>query len=362
MRTARWLLLLALVSPARAGEGTEATAPPDSAESGTSVDLRVEQARSAFLEGTALSRAGDWLNALAAFERSHELRPHPVTSYNQAFCARSLGRVASARGLLLRARREHESKAIGILPQELQTALAFYLAELTERAARVRLRLTEPAEVSVDGHPIVGDPTRSVAEGHAFSISETEDGNPVLLQPGLLEVLVDRGTHVFRVLPQHGEPQIITRAVEDRMLLELPIAPRQAPISVLPPPPVRTDAAVSQLEPLPQTAAPSPALRTATWVSLSLAGAAVVTGSVAGIYALEKDAELNEACVPQGQCSPTHEDDIRALNTSATISTVSFVVAGVAAATGVVLWLLPGKKAQEKARLVPRGRSLELRF
>src|SRR5947199_10579030 len=63
----------------------------------------VDRARDAYKEGAALARDAQWGAALAAFERSAKLRPHPWATFNIAVCERALGQYVRARRTFARA-------------------------------------------------------------------------------------------------------------------------------------------------------------------------------------------------------------------------------------------------------------------
>jgi hypothetical protein len=80
-RTFAWLIVFSLLA---APTGADETAS-------------LAQARAAFAEGAARVGRADWAGALAAFERSAALRPHPVTTFNLGACERALGHYTRAR-------------------------------------------------------------------------------------------------------------------------------------------------------------------------------------------------------------------------------------------------------------------------
>src|SRR5882672_957390 len=100
--TRRWFLLLTALSaasPAVAREPKPAPAPglPSSGPVELAAGgVEVTEARDAFRRGSALAKAGDWQGALAAFQGSARLKPHPVTTYDIAYCERALGHYARA--------------------------------------------------------------------------------------------------------------------------------------------------------------------------------------------------------------------------------------------------------------------------
>lgn len=92
--------------------------------------------------------------------------------------------------------------------------------------------------------------------------------------------------------------------------------------------------------------AQSPGLPVGFWVGVGVAGAGVVTGSVAALLASQKKSDLS---CPGDVCAPSDRDNVDSYNRMLTISTVGFVVAGVGAATaGVFLLTRPSASAQAR--------------
>src|SRR4051812_10582870 len=104
MRTAAFAVVVIVQSFAFVALAQEAAPPAPPAE-----DPAVAQAREAFLKGGQLAKDAQWAEALAAFEQSAALRPHPITTYNIGACQRSLGRYTLARKTLGRALAEDRS-------------------------------------------------------------------------------------------------------------------------------------------------------------------------------------------------------------------------------------------------------------
>ncbi len=82
------------------------------------------------------------------------------------------------------------------------------------------------------------------------------------------------------------------------------------------------------------------------YVALGLGGAGLVVGSVAGVLELGKVSTLKEKC-PNYACGPDQASEISSAEMLAKVSNVGFVVAGVGAATGMIL-LFVGKKPEPK--------------
>jgi hypothetical protein len=91
-----------------------------------------------------------------------------------------------------------------------------------------------------------------------------------------------------------------------------------------------------------------PMQRTLGWVAVGVGGAGLVVGSVTGALVLSKKSSLGCA---NNLCPVSDKSDVDGYNSMRTVSTVSFVVGGVLAATGVVL-VLTAKPTCESVALV----------
>ena len=74
------------------GSAIVLSVPSSMAEVTDPVDPTTAEARRLYAEGIALSKSMQWSDALAAFEKSRLLRPHPATTFNIGYCQRALGR------------------------------------------------------------------------------------------------------------------------------------------------------------------------------------------------------------------------------------------------------------------------------
>ncbi len=103
-------------------------------------------------------------------------------------------------------------------------------------------------------------------------------------------------------------------------------------------------------------------------IALGVGGAFVGVGAVTGIMAFTKIADIKSRCRPDGHCLKADQPEASTARTLTTVSTVGFVVGGVALAAGAVLLVVRpgGAKANDKAALRvqvgPRSVSLEGRF
>jgi hypothetical protein len=160
----------------------------------------VDRAREAYKQGAALANDAQWGAALAAFERSAKLRPHPWTTYNVAVCERALGQYVRARRTFARALDERKSDSD--LPDATVADIKRFQSEIGALVGTLDVKL-DPADaaIAIDGQPL--EPA-----------GET-DGVPTLLAGTLpagkgkpppasrFRVVLDPGAHVF-VITREG--------------------------------------------------------------------------------------------------------------------------------------------------------------
>jgi hypothetical protein len=84
--------------------------------------------------------------------------------------------------------------------------------------------------------------------------------------------------------------------------------------------------------------------RTAGWVALGVGGAALAAGAITGFIALGKKGELSDKC-PNGVCPSDEQSAVDSYRSTGTLSTIFFIVGGVAAAGGAVLLFTAPKDA-----------------
>jgi len=80
------------------------------------------------------------------------------------------------------------------------------------------------------------------------------------------------------------------------------------------------------------------------YVGFGVAGAGLIAGSITGLMHLSKVSSIKEQC-PNDKCPPSAHDTYDSAKTLATVSTISFAVAGVGVAVGVIGILSPSKAA-----------------
>jgi hypothetical protein len=154
------------------------------------------KARAEFLAGTEHVQAARWGEAIAAFERSHALRPHPLTTYNIGACERALGRYTRARDRLRAAISEDQAAGGKALDPTYAAEAKTWLDQIEGLLVHVNITLSPThAALSVDGRPLLDDTwTKSTK---VAGLAPPGPGKPLELSK--VQVLLDPGPHVFVV-------------------------------------------------------------------------------------------------------------------------------------------------------------------
>lgn len=90
------------------------------------------------------------------------------------------------------------------------------------------------------------------------------------------------------------------------------------------------------------------------WVGFGLAGAGAIVGSITGALAMSKYGAVAPRC-RDNRCPPETHDDLDGGKTMGTVSTISFIVAGVGAAAGVVGLFFPLESGEEAGAEAPEA-------
>ncbi len=93
--------------------------------------------------------------------------------------------------------------------------------------------------------------------------------------------------------------------------------------------------------------------KTAALVAWGVGGVGLIIGVITGIVASGKHGDLKDKC-PDGKCPASLQSDVDSYKSMGTISTIGFIVAGVGAATGAVLWFT-APKGSEASSPPPAG-------
>jgi tetratricopeptide (TPR) repeat protein len=322
-------LLLAPFTARAQSAAASATAGPDA-------NAKKEAARR-FEHAIKLYEEGDYVLALAEFERVYELVPDYRVLYNIGQVSMQLGRYARA----LRTLREYVSRGGNELPSDRRNAVQADLASLEARTATVKLDV-QPAgtEVSIDGAVV---------------------GKSPLLEPLVVDV---------------GERRVQARAtgyVTIGQTLTLAGGDwRQVTLKLEPEPTV-----VAQPFPQPSRQPPSPTVRAGSavpekksgwlWVGWGATGVLAASSAVSAVLGASAASELDELRETRGAT----RDDLDDATTRAETRLLAADILGVAAvATGAVTlyFQLSGPTPKERPRtattvslgVLPSGVTLRL--
>jgi hypothetical protein len=322
---AAWLIAGALVTVSVTGAAQPAPKAPSTATpapTGSDGDRAVALGR----KGIAAFQDGKWLEAYARFSEANALSPSPVFVLYMGRSLRNAGRLIEARAKL---------RAMVDKPIAAGAPSSWHQAQTDARAEVQQLDANIPTVlVLVNG---------AGASAPVLTLDDTPApvGRPVPVDPGDHRLLARAGSReVARTIQ-------VKEAARLEVTLDLQAQGSGASTSVERP---STPAAAASAD---RRGSPLPGI-----VALAVGGAALGVGAVTGALALSRAGDAKDRC-PDDQCpyadKSSIESDRSAAKDIATVSTVAFLVGGVAAATGVVLLVVrPGGGGH----VAPRGQAL----
>jgi len=255
-----------------------------------------QEARSNANAGLKAFKAGDWALALERFGMAEEIIHAPPHLLFMARANAKLGEMLAARELYLQVINEE-------LPGR-RPPKAFVKAQEDAKAELEALEQEIP-RLTIE---VTGPPPEDVAL--------TLNGEDVAPDSGAMDLNPGDYTVVARAEGHHEARQTLTLEPGQRETVTL--APEPVPVETPPPPE----------KPFPI-------------VPVALIGGGALgigVGVITGVMALDTAGELRDTC-PQNPCPTQHESLADEANTLATVSTVGFVVGGLAAAAGGA-WLV----------------------
>ncbi|MCL2448761.1 MAG: hypothetical protein FWD17_07440 [Polyangiaceae bacterium] len=295
---------------------------PGSARADSTSSQR-QLARDLMKRGNELRAANDLEGALDAFRSADGIMHAPTTGFEVARSEAQLGKLVEAADMIAR---------VLTIPSPPDEPQAF-------KDAREYARLLER-----DVAPRVPKILLRVDTRGGLTVSVSVDGESIPVPAFDIPYAVDPGEHSIEAGWADGRSakvDVVVREGEQREVeLGLPPEP-EVPVVPIPPAPLP--------QPLPVTPAnePSPAPHPLTldrrmfaWVAFGAAGAAAIAGSGTGIASWVRTSSVSSRC-HGNLCPPSTYGDINTARALATASTVSFIVAGVAAAAGGVILLGP---------------------
>lgn len=173
-------------------------------------DSATDRARAEYVSGQALVANQQWGEALAAFERSMELRPHSLTLFNLGVCERNLGHYTRARLDFFRTRVRQAGPGAGELAKNYLDDITAYEAEIQPLLVHLHLVvLPADAALQVDGRPLAAD---EVQPGGGMAEGILAPGPGAAIPGGEVDVLLDPGQHVFTLTRKGFANAVASRA------------------------------------------------------------------------------------------------------------------------------------------------------
>lgn len=284
-----------------------------------------DASRAIELGNQAMERYGkaDFTAAYERFAEADKAAHSPVFVLYMARCKRGSGDLLAARELLARAMGEVLPDSA---PDPWRKARADAARELPELEARIPALI-----VTLRGAPAGG-------------ASVTVDGAPVSPEALRAPIRVNPGPHeVEAKIPGRAPIRSSVRLAEGDAPLKVDLVVPDAGPQQEPPPPPQQPAARGSLVP--------------GLIGIGLGAGGIAAGAITGALALSKASDIKSRCTeqPNGSltCPYTEERNVGAAQTLSTVSVVSFVAGGVAAAAGIVLVIVRPGGGSASARLVP---------
>jgi hypothetical protein len=281
-----------------------------------------------FDKGVEQMEAGQFDKACPAIALSYKLDPLPGTLFTLAECENKLGKTATALGHY-----QDYLTVYGRLPPE------------KKRKQGDREKVSKEAVGTLSKQ--VPEVTITLAAGAPPATVVTRDGEPYPETQLGVPVHLDPGDHVFVTQAPGGTraETVVTVKAMDRKAVVLEVA---AGVATAPKP---------SATPAPEETASGPSGRhIGAIAAVSVGAAGLLVGAVTGGLALGKKSAVNQGCGIGGDptaCNATGFGAANSLKTLGAVSTAGFVVGGVAAAAGIVLFATEPKA---KAATATRGR------
>jgi len=297
-------LMLALpVATATAQQAPAGTASP------AAEDPMSDKARELFNEGKKLFRDGKYGPAEASFEAAWALAlKSKGIAANLGECEMRLGKNREAA--------EHLAISVRLAqqddPQRAKTVAN--LAAVKAKIGTLNVSANVSAEVLVDGK----------------KVGDTPLLDPIFVEPGKVKVRVRQEGYTS------WEKELDVAAGQ-----EVPLD-----VKLEKPAPIPTVTATTSAT----ATAPPPPNRVPSYVAFGVGGVGLLLGAITGGASLAAFNDVRTACGDLAHCPETQRGAVSTGGTLADLSTAGFVVAGVGAAVGVTLWLVPiGRSSSTRA-------------
>ena len=287
----------------------------------------LETARSLYKQGKALEATGDDKGALDKLRAAHALGRTPLTGIELARLQSRLGMLGEAGEVCLSIGRTQVASDETQRSADARTEAAKLAEALKAKVATLVIKIAPPGP---GAHVTLTIDAAAVPD---VALNEPHKVNP--------------GKHVVSARVDGGQPVGAQVELEMAETKEISLSPPVAPVAP-PPPPLPAVVVIAA----PASGNVSSGLMIAGFSTVGLFGLA---GAVLGIDAMRATNLLTVNCT-DSRCAPTQHDTLTQARTSATLSTVSFAIAGVGAALGVVgVALRPGAGPRDaRGRITPQ--------
>ncbi len=291
----------------------------------------IAAARELATAGVVLADAGKCDQAIDKLARAEKLHHAPTILGRLGECQVEVGKLVEGTENLQRVIRE----PLGPNPPA-------PFVQAVERAKKV-LAVAEPKIAKLT---IFVDPESATITIDGVAISQASVGTARPMDPGV---------HVLEARAPGHKNSIATVTLAATQISSVTIKLEPVPESAEPeaPPPPKNIEPPKKIEPPATKTEPSTSpARTAATVSLVLGGVALVAGATFGLLAIDRRNALDRECVSM-KCPEGMQDTLNAAQRWAALSTVGFVVGGVAIATGGVLLLAAPSSETKHAYVTP---------
>ncbi len=296
--------------PAPAAKKEEAPADP------------AAKAKQIFSRAQTLYSQARYQEAIASFEEAYLLKPHPVIFFNIGKCWEQLGETAKA----LRAYRDY----LRLLPDAadkdtVSDAIANLERRLKERGVQQLMVFADPpdAKIEVDGKALGSSPASVELSAGNHKLAVTRDGYDPVERSFVMQT--QRATEMTITLRPVGSKK------------EEPVASAESTTTSAP----KEATAAGPSASTSATAQPKKGGRLFTWVAAGLAVVGLGSGITFGVLTMGKANEIRTLDMTRTRMQA---DALQSsASTYALVTNVSWVVAGVAAAAAIVLFILEGR-------------------
>jgi hypothetical protein len=294
-----------------------------------------ETARGLMAEGRADRDKNDLKAALKAFAGADAIMHVPTTGLELARAQAAVGQLVEARDTALRVMRS---------PTSAGEPAPFKAARDAASALNDQLEPRIPSlTVNVKNAPS-GVPIALTIDG--VDVPSEVIGQPRKLDPGHHVVEAKAGT-------AYGKQEVdVAEKDSKEVAIELPA--QSAATAGGATDTGATDAAQQQPEQPAESGGRSGGSKVMIFGGFGLAAVGAIAGTVTGIMSMSKTSSIKNSSACSGNvCNPSEDGDISSAKTLATISTVSFITAGVGAAVGVIGLFVGGGSSGEPSATTP---------